>query len=149
MKITRLLLLMLIALPMPGQAELYRWVDDQGQTHFSDQPQDDRAERFEVQVQTIEFVTTGEIDFADIPSRSRGGGLVMYSTQRCGYCKRARDYFQRENIAYTEKDIDMSQVARKEFEQLGGTGVPLFINGKQKMSGFSESRFSQWYSRIR
>ena len=31
--------------------------------------------------------------------------------------------------------------------QLGGTGVPLFINGKQKMSGFSESRFKQWYAR--
>ncbi|MDX1803005.1 MAG: DUF4124 domain-containing protein [Alcanivorax sp.] len=38
MNIAKLLIAAQLLLPTPGSAELYRWVDDQGKTHFSDRP---------------------------------------------------------------------------------------------------------------
>ena len=34
------------------------------------------------------------------------GKVVMYSTSWCGYCKKAKNYFEANKIAYIEKDIE-------------------------------------------
>ena len=70
----------------------------------------------------------------------------MYVTQRCGYCKKARRYFQSTGIAFSEYDIDASESARAAYDRLGGRGVPMIFVGKARMDGFSEEGFKRFYA---
>ena len=49
------ILLLLFCMPIAGIADVYKWVDEDGQLHFSDMPQDEDAEIVELQnAQTFE-----------------------------------------------------------------------------------------------
>ena len=146
---TRLLLCIMLLLVGLAQVHahasgIYRWVDDQGNVHFSDEPGGGNAEAITVEPQTLPFVPA--------PARSprstsatAGAPLIMYSAEWCGYCTRARNYFRSNNIPFTEKDIEKSDQARREHKQAGGRGVPLLVRGDAKLNGFSEQRFEQWF----
>ncbi len=54
----------------------------------------------------------------------------------CPHCKRAKAYFAQKGVGYREVDIEASDAGRREFEQYGGSGVPLIIVGEQRMRGF-------------
>lgn len=75
------------------------------------------------------------------------GPVVMYATSWCPYCAKARAYFGRKGIAYTEYDVEKSPTANAEFKRLGGRGVPLILVGREKMSGFSEQGFDALLAR--
>jgi glutaredoxin len=68
--------------------------------------------------------------------------VVMYSTQACPYCEKARNWFTSRNISWIERDIESSETAREEWKSLGGVGTPLImINGK-RINGFSEGELA-------
>ena len=71
----------------------------------------------------------------------------MYGAEWCGVCKKAKRYFNANNIPFTEYDIDKSKKGRREYEKLGGGGVPLILVGTQRMSGFSASSFQRLYQK--
>jgi glutaredoxin len=63
--------------------------------------------------------------------------VVMYTTQTCGYCVKARAWFASNNVAWEERDIESSADAKAQWKSYGGMGTPLIlINGKQ-FNGFS------------
>lgn len=67
--------------------------------------------------------------------------LVMYSTQQCGYCDRARNLLQRKGIPFDERDINRSRQAKREFDAVGGRGVPTFVfDGEEVQRGWNEDR---------
>lgn len=67
--------------------------------------------------------------------------VVMFATDWCGYCARARAYFAENGIAYAEHDIDRSPAAQAQFKRLGGRGVPLILVGGERVDGFNELAF--------
>lgn len=67
--------------------------------------------------------------------------VVMYSTDWCGYCAKARAYFAENGIAYVDHDIDTSAAAGAAFRRHGGRVVPLIFVGSQRLDGFSELAF--------
>jgi glutaredoxin len=68
--------------------------------------------------------------------------VVMYSTQGCPYCEKARQWFTSKNIVWDERDIEASETARAEWKSLGGMGTPLImINGK-RINGYSEGEMA-------
>jgi glutaredoxin len=69
--------------------------------------------------------------------------VKMYATDWCPYCKRARDYFARNGIPYTELDIEKSESAKAEYKSIGGRGIPVILVGGERMNGFSEQRMAQ------
>ncbi len=71
--------------------------------------------------------------------------IIMYSTESCGYCKKAKAYFEINNISFTERDINKSASAKRQWKKLNGTGVPFILVGKRKMRGFSVSLFENIY----
>ena len=72
--------------------------------------------------------------------------VKMYATSWCPYCAKARAYFSKRGIAYTEIDVERSAEGLAEFRNLGGRGVPLIMVGTQRMSGYSEARLGQLLS---
>ncbi len=69
--------------------------------------------------------------------------LVMYSTQSCGYCKRARSFFQERGLAFTELDIERDAVAKRDFNALHGGGTPLIYRGLNAAYGFNPAQITQ------
>ena len=56
-----------------------------------------------------------------------GESVILYSTSWCGYCRKARSYFDRNDIDYIEKDIEKDRAAAKELRAKvkGYSGVPV------------------------
>ena len=73
----------------------------------------------------------------------------MYSTDWCGYCKQARQYFKKNKIDFVEYDIEKSRNVRRAYKKLGATGVPVILVGKQRMNGFSIAGFNRIYPQVK
>jgi len=63
--------------------------------------------------------------------------VVLYGTETCPYCAKARAYFKENGIAYADLDIGKPGQARDEFAKLGGNGVPLLLIGDRRIEGFN------------
>ena len=125
---------------MPAVAEIYRWTDEDGKVHFSDRPARDQAsESIEIHVNTYENVSYST---SDIEARKE---VVIYSASWCGACKRAKRYFEDNEIEYREYDVEKSQKGKIDYRRLKATGVPVILVGKRRMNGFSEHGFERLY----
>ena len=62
--------------------------------------------------------------------------VVLYGTQTCPFCAKARAYFKENGIAYADLDIGKPGRERDEFAKLGGNGVPLLLIGERRIDGF-------------
>ncbi len=149
-----LLFVLVLCAALPVTAEIYKWTDSNGKTHYADAvPQAKSSQAADVQTVTLDNINT----FTDVSISEAPGwtgfykpevkpgvkNVVMYSTARCGYCKQARAYFQSRNISFVEKKIDEDPAAMDEYRQLGATGVPVILIGRQRMDGFRQSSFDK------
>jgi glutaredoxin len=126
--------------PTPARAEVYKWVDAQGQAHYADRaPAGTNAQT--VQVANEPAPTgPGVSSPANKAKAPKPLDIVMYATPTCGYCIRARNYFDQHALAWREINIDASPTAAADFRARGGQGTPLiFINGT-RVEGFDTSK---------
>lgn len=68
--------------------------------------------------------------------------VVMISTSWCGYCRKARTFFNENQIEFEEIDAERtaSPGIRETYRK---TGVPLIIVGAEQVRGFDERRLRQ------
>jgi glutaredoxin len=143
----RVLLWLLLALcSFEVSAEIYKWVDKDGTVHFEDRkPQ--AAPYEELKVRSMSGVQTYRAPTRTIkqhaPKSAGKKNVILYGTSWCGYCTKARRYFQANNIPFEDYDIESSASAKSEYDALNGKGVPLILVGDNLMNGFSESHFNQ------
>lgn len=133
-----------------AQGEIYKWVDESGRVQFSDRPPAGWAAE-QVELGTINTYQgasvedgAGEVSDSRKPVRRRG--VVMYSASWCGVCTRARRFFRDQGIPFRERDIEQDESARREFDRMNGSGVPIILVGGKRMNGFSERRFMDLYA---
>lgn len=147
----------------PSIAEIYKWTDAEGNIHFSDkQSAKTNAEPVQLKSSINSYNGSSVPKFEYTPGSNkkihtkgnklpklRPRAVIMYSTVWCGFCKKAKAYFRKKGIGFTERDIEKSSQAKKEYQALGGGGVPLILvgnkSGTKKISGFSIARFDAAY----
>ena len=135
----------------PVFGDVYTWTDENGIVHYSDQkPDDQEYTELEFTVTTYDSVSYGTVSKPETtPSRPaakpRKKRVVMFSASWCGVCKKARKYFRRKGIRFTEYDIEKSSKGKRLYRDLGATGVPVILVGKRRMNGFSEAGFELIY----
>lgn len=123
--------------------EIHRWTDGNGNTHFGDQPPaTTQSEILTVVPNVYESPTIVRNDVTPTSSN-----VVLYSTQWCGYCKRARECFRANRISFEEYDVEKSRKGKRDFKKLRARGVPVILVGESRMNGFSEESFRAMYSR--
>ncbi|MBQ0712932.1 MAG: DUF4124 domain-containing protein [Porticoccus sp.] len=133
-----------------AHGEIYKWIDESGKTHFSDEkPDKGPSEQVEVQVNSIDTVSISASDFLEgresrLDAKMRRQ-VVMYSAVWCGYCKKARRYFQQQGIPFKEFDIETSRKGKRDYAKLNGTGVPIIFVSQKRMQGFRAERFQAIY----
>jgi glutaredoxin 3 len=82
---------------------------------------------------------------ADLQRALRATPVTMYTTRWCPVCRRARQYFSQQGIAYRERDIDASEEAHEELvRRTGRSSVPTIeIDGVLLRPGFSEAEIER------
>lgn len=74
--------------------------------------------------------------------------ITIFSTPTCGYCKLAKEYFDKNDVSYTDIDVSVDQEKAKEMvEKTGQMGVPVIIvdnDGKEEVIvGFDQARLEE------
>jgi glutaredoxin len=136
--------LILVLLAQPALAgEISKWKDASGRVHYGDTPPADvAAERLSVKPNVYESQTGERRSEPASPPKK----VVMYSTVRCGYCRKARAYFKANGIAFTDYDVETSAKGQRDYRRMGARGVPVILVGDKRMDGFSESVFASLYA---
>lgn len=125
-------------------AAIYKWVDENGITHFGPEPQSSNASRIRLQgLNSFAGTPTTKDTSTTATKATPPPEIVMYGASWCGICKKARNYFNANNVRYTEYDIEKNTKAKREYDKLNGSGVPLFQVDGQTVRGFSHKRFDK------
>lgn len=130
-----------------AQAEIFRWLDENGDVQFGDRPPvRSHAKRIKVEVNSYEGVTVKPFEAFKRDGLQASNGVVMYSTTWCGVCKRARRFLRQRNIPFQEYDVENSSKGKRDYARLKGNGVPILLVRGKRMNGFSVDRFTRLYN---
>jgi glutaredoxin len=128
---------------LPGWAQVYKWQDERGVTHFSDSPPQGK-ESVKMKVQEKEETSERAIDLRQPADRqlqetrsNRDIQVIMYMTEWCGYCRKAREYLHSLGVNLIEYDIEKDKGKREEMHGRGGKGVPLIDVEGTLIKGYS------------
>jgi glutaredoxin 3 len=70
--------------------------------------------------------------------------VTIYSTPVCHFCHAAKEFFQENNIAFTEHDVAASAEKRQEMIDLTGQmGVPVIKISDDIVIGFDEAKLRE------
>jgi glutaredoxin len=122
----------------------YKWVDANGSVHYGDSPPGD-ANLEQITGEVSSYTAVVVEPFSYTPQGNAANAVVMYSTSRCGYCRKAARHFRKNNIPFSERDIEKSAAAAREFKQLNGRGVPIILIRDRRMNGFNAETFDRIY----
>lgn len=137
------LLLSLQTFPFAAYGQVYKWTDEYGEVHYGDKQPDPNVVD---DIEEIEIKSLTTVSYQNSGIQPEEGKVVMFMTAWCGYCKKAKRHFVRNNIPFVEYNIEFNSAAKSRFQRLGGKGVPLILAGSQQMSGFSAGNFDRMYA---
>lgn len=136
--------LLLLLFSFSANAEIYKWVDEHGNAHFTDKPPaNKKTEEIELKINTYSAVEIKPL----LQRLGRADKIVIYTTAWCGNCKKAKKYFRKNNIAYVAYDVEKSRSGKRDYKALRGKAVPIIIVGDKRMNGFTASRFDKLYKK--
>jgi len=70
--------------------------------------------------------------------------VTIYSTPVCHFCHAAKEFFNENNVAFTEHDVAADQEKRQEMiEMTGQMGVPVIRIGDDVVVGFDEDKVKE------
>ena len=157
MKIIIMLVFVLTSLTLylcgTSTAEMYRWVDDNGETQITDSPPPSMKSSQEVKIykDRPEDVLQDEPEVAVKKQESKpsvetkkNSEVILYGTSWCPYCRKARDFFRSRGIDFIDYDIEKDKEAairKKELDPRGG--VPFAIINGRSIHGYSESAYEK------
>jgi glutaredoxin len=138
------MLLALLALTHTATAQVFKWVDDKGVTHFSDQPPPASAKtKAPAALKTAAGGGSGGAALPyELAQAARNHPVVMYTSSPCAPCDQGRSLLGARGIPFTEKsvatDADIAQM-----KAAGGDGqMPLLFVGRSKITGFQEGAWN-------
>jgi len=123
-------------------AEMYRWVDEAGRVHYSDQPPPPEARTPEIR-RLGDKPTASTLPYA-VREAVRQFPVTVYTAEGCGQsCKQAAAYLTRRGVPFTEKDARTAENADVVMSHTGGKlEVPLMIVGRSAVRGYEESAWA-------
>ncbi len=120
-----------------ANADLYRWVDKNGNVSYQDRPPPADA----AQVEEKNF--NGETPPADDDAATEAASkfpVTLYSVPECGPCDDARNYLKKRQIPFKEVSVATDVKAQEAMRKaVGNLSVPTITIGSKVMQGYIES----------
>ncbi len=141
-------------------AEMYKWVDKNGVTHFSDTPP---AGAENLRIETLPTYKTNEnnvyspenesSESKDIRSRpadpiqdqpeKKKPKVELYTTSWCPWCEKAKSFFRSRGIEFVEYDIEKDETAARRKDRLDSRkGVPFAVINGEGIHGYNEAAYT-------
>ena len=136
-RLMKYVLFVLIAVSFIANAQIEKWVDENGKTHYGTRAPSGRDTQND---EVPKFQPTN----SSVAKKER---VVLYSTSWCPYCKKAKAYLNKNRIAFTEYDIEKDATAKRNYKSLGGRGVPFLVRGSDVQGGFSAEKYDAFFKR--
>jgi glutaredoxin len=139
-----LVLLFALIFVFPVQAEIYKWTDANGKSHFSGSKPVNPASI--ENRNDLEAKSPQPTPVADKQAVTAAAPQVdLYMTKWCGYCKKAMAFLRKNNIAFNAYDIeqDLDAATRKKTLDPGYSGIPLAVINGATIRGFSEDLYQE------
>lgn len=133
-------------LALPAHGAMYKWVDAQGRTQYSDTPPPPGAKKVEEQKIIQNTIGTAGAPYA-VQDAARRNPVTVWMNDCGDLCNRARDYLARRGVPHTVRNpaLPSEQEAWKK-ASAGENAVPLLVVGSmQRIKGFDEE---QWASAL-
>lgn len=120
-----------------ASAQLYKWVDANGKTHFSDQPPPPDAKPATIKGTSV-GTATADMPYA-LATAMRNYPVTLYTTKPCGGCDMGRSYLRNRGIPFSEKTVATAEDEAK-LKEMGGDGrLPFITVGSAKATGFQQN----------
>ena len=128
------------------EAEIYKWKDKDGRTHFSDRlPVNENVVQVKLKINSYTDTAIISTPVSFLKESRSEKEVVMYSTAWCPSCRKAKAYYKERGIDFKEYDVETSEKGKEDFQELGGSGVPIILVGEKRLNGFSKSAFDTIY----
>jgi len=143
---------------LDAAAEMFRWVDKNGVTHFTDTPPDDPETGVKVNPTVTSPDPPLEASAPAAPQPEKTGfrappqntpiskkpaqqkaRVELYSASWCGFCKKAKSFFQSKGVPVTEYDIDKDKEAASRLKAIDSSmAIPYALVNGQPIRGYDE-----------
>lgn len=115
-------------------AQVYKWKDAKGVTHFSDTPPPSSA----AQVEVKSYAGGGgavELPY-ELAQAARNFPVVLYTTKDCSACDQGRSWLRGRGIPFAEKTVNSAEDQAALKRAGGGNQLPLLMVGRSQLTGF-------------
>ncbi|MPM85527.1 hypothetical protein SDC9_132608 [bioreactor metagenome] len=68
--------------------------------------------------------------------------VEIYSSDTCGYCHEAKEFFKENNVEYLEHNVSKDMDARKALMKKGHMSVPVIIIDGEEFVGFEREKIA-------
>ncbi|MBI5910788.1 MAG: glutaredoxin family protein [Betaproteobacteria bacterium] len=126
----------LLLLPVLAQAQMYRWVDDSGKVHYSDQVPASGAKNVQKQSVSVGQSSSAGLPYA-LQQAVKNFPVALYTSEACkDTCAQARELLNQRGVPYSETtvidEVDIAQLKKLS----GGSVVPVMTVGRELYKGF-------------
>lgn len=126
----------LLLLPVLAQAQMYRWVDDSGKVHYSDQVPASGAKNVQKQSLSVGQSSSAGLPYA-LQQAVKNFPVALYTSEACkDTCAQARELLDQRGVPYSETtvadEVDIAQLKKLS----GGSVVPVMTVGREVYKGF-------------
>ena len=131
-----------LALALPAQAAMYKWVDAQGRVQYSDLPPPPNVKNVEEQKIVPSRIQTSGFPYA-VQEAAKRNPVTLW-THDCGeLCNKAREFLAHRGVPYTVRNPSRADELEAWKKASGGdSSVPRLIVGSTSLKGFDESTWA-------
>ncbi len=119
--------------------KLYKWVDEEGNVTYQDQPPPETSDYEEKNINVQGTNLEKDPDFA-MSTAAVTAPVVLYAVQQCESCDLMRLFLEHHKVPFTEKNVEGDPKVQDElYEMVGALRVPLLKVGDKTVDGYSRS----------
>lgn len=73
--------------------------------------------------------------------------VIVYTSDTCGYCHKAKAFLKANGVTFTEKKVDSDPQAQQEMRAMKAQGVPVIKVDDEIIMGFNEARLEALFGK--
>lgn len=124
-----------------AQSTLYRWVDKDGNVHFTDTPPPGDAKNA-TQKRFGHAADEQALPFATQTAMKRNP-VMLWVAPNCEPCSRGRELLSNRGVPFSERDVQANVETQQAFKAVSGDlNVPVLDVGGNRIKGFEEGQWS-------